>query len=62
MTQLPPEVVAIILAVFQLAASIMVPLIFIKAPKKIIFIVCGSLASLSLATGTKMSPTICPSY
>ena len=53
MTHLPPEKLAIILGVFMLAASLLAPLIFVKAPKKMIFIISGSLASLSLATGAK---------
>ena len=53
MTHLQPEKLAIILGVFKLAASLLPPFIFFKAPKKIIFIVSGSLASLSFATGAK---------
>ena len=55
MANLPPEKLAIILGIFMLVASLLAPLIVVRAPKKVVFIACGSLASLSLATGAKMS-------
>ena len=49
-----PEEGAIALGTFKLAASFVAPLVVIKVPKKIVFVMSGAIASLSLATGNLM--------
>ena len=49
---MPTEQQAIIHGSLNLAASLLTPMIFTKFHKKTAFIICGTLAALSLAAGT----------
>ena len=49
---MPPEFQSIIHGTFKLAASCFAPIIFAKMSKRIIFIICGAFAVISMATGT----------
>ena len=51
-TSIPAEQQAIIHGIFQLAASLLAPMLFTKFHKKTAFIICGTLAALSPAAGT----------
>ena len=52
-TSIPTEQLAIIHGTFKLAASLLGPMIFTKFRKKTAFIMCGTLAALSLAPGKR---------
>ena len=54
---MPPEFQSIIHGAFKLAASCMAPIIFAKMTKRIVFIICGAFAAMSMATGTIRSYT-----
>ena len=48
---MPPEFQSIVHGTFKLVASCMAPIIFAKMSKRMIFIICGAFAAISMATG-----------
>ncbi len=53
--QLDPSLAAIVSGSFRLLSSLLAPIVLLKAPKKPLFLICGTLSAVGMASGDNHS-------